>query len=75
MTGYSLTLELLVLWGDMDAPATSTTPATSPRFEAARIAYFDHLLAPLTGSSTPAGLGDARAHPRQHRAATSPGAR
>ncbi len=58
MTGYSLTLELPVLWGDMDALRHVNNARYFTWFEAARIAYFDHLLAPLTGSSTPAGLGD-----------------
>jgi acyl-CoA thioester hydrolase len=58
MTGSPVTLELPILWGDMDALRHVNNTRYFAWFEAARIAYFDRLRAAVEGPSAPAGLGE-----------------
>jgi acyl-CoA thioester hydrolase len=56
MKGFAVTLELPVLWGDMDALRHVNNTRYFAWFEAARIAYFDRIRGAF--GSAPSGLGD-----------------
>jgi acyl-CoA thioester hydrolase len=56
MKGFAVTLELPVLWGDMDALRHVNNARYFTWFEAARIAYLDRIRGSFGGPG--AGLGD-----------------
>ena len=58
MSRFPVTLELPILWGDMDALRHVNNARYFAWFEAARIAYFDQLRTALEGAGAPAGLGE-----------------
>jgi acyl-CoA thioester hydrolase len=58
MQGYSVTLELPVQWGEMDALRHVNNARFFSWFESARIAYFERLRAALPGAGTTIGIGD-----------------
>jgi acyl-CoA thioester hydrolase len=55
-SGFAVTLELPVLWGDMDALRHVNNARYFTWFEAARIAYFDRIRGAFGGAG--AGLGE-----------------
>ncbi len=57
MRGFPVTLEIPVLWGDMDALRHVNNTRYFAWFESARIAYFDRLGA-IPGAGKVAGLGE-----------------
>ncbi len=58
MRGFAVTLELPVLWGDMDALRHVNNARYFAWFEAARIAYFDRLRDVLPGSGGRVGFAE-----------------
>jgi acyl-CoA thioester hydrolase len=59
MKGFAVTLELPVLWGDMDSLRHVNNARYFTWFETARIAYFDRLRGSIPGAGDePAGLGE-----------------
>jgi acyl-CoA thioester hydrolase len=57
MKGFAVTLELPVLWGDMDALRHVNNTRYFSWFESARIAYFDRVGA-IPGGGKVVGLGE-----------------
>ena len=66
MKGFAVTLELPVLWGDMDALRHVNNARYFAWFEAARIAYFERIGASLPGAGATVGLGEVGPDPREH---------
>ena len=59
MKGYALTLDIPVLWGDMDALRHVNNARYFAWFETVRIAYLDRLRAAFPGAGAgPTGLGE-----------------
>jgi acyl-CoA thioester hydrolase len=58
MKGYAVTLELPVLWGDMDALRHVNNARYFSWFEAARIAYFERLRSVLPDAGRIIGAGE-----------------
>jgi len=56
MKGFAVTLEMPVLWGDMDALRHVNNARYFTWFEAARIAYFDRIRGAFDGAT--AGFGE-----------------
>jgi acyl-CoA thioester hydrolase len=56
MKGFAVTLELPLLWGDMDALRHVNNARYFAWFEAARLAYFDRIRGALGGTAS--GLGE-----------------
>jgi acyl-CoA thioester hydrolase len=58
MKGFAITLELPVLWGDMDALRHVNNSRYFAWFEAARIVYFEGLRAALPEAGATVGFGE-----------------
>jgi acyl-CoA thioester hydrolase len=58
MKGFPITLELPILWGDMDALRHVNNSRYFAWFEAARIAYFESLREGLPGAGATVGFGE-----------------
>ena len=58
MKGYAVTLELPVLWGDMDALRHVNNARFFSWFEAARIAYFERLRSVMPDAGRTIGTGE-----------------
>ena len=58
MKGFAVTLELPVVWGDMDALRHVNNSRYFVWFEAARIAHFERIRASLPGAGATVGFGE-----------------
>jgi acyl-CoA thioester hydrolase len=58
MKGFALTLDLPILWGDMDALRHVNNSRYFAWFEAARIVYFEGICGGLPGAGATVGFGE-----------------